>query len=349
MYSKIEIYNTDFTDKYLLKLEDKTMYVGFLIKEVVELLKENKTINQIINILNAKHKINLKEEDINEIVTNKIYNFIYQKKTTTLVKLFKVLDPSKLAIPFIVTSIFEKKIFYPFLSILLILNSFLFFSHNNQSLKTANDWFIWSVLLIIVLILHELGHTVSAQKFNVKVHELGFGIYSIFPVFYVDLGESWKLNIKKRTIINFSGIFIQLILGCVFYTLYLYFKSPIFIHIFHTNFLIIILNLNPFLKFDGYWIVSDLLNEKNLMEKSNNILKKIIAFKKVNEKKVLIVYSIFRLAFLIWLIYIISNSTLKFILNLINNNSVKWNDYLPIIFLIYFIYRAINNKLKKVV
>ena len=45
MYSKIEIYNTDFTDKYLLKVEDKTMYVGFLIKEVVELLKENKPNN----------------------------------------------------------------------------------------------------------------------------------------------------------------------------------------------------------------------------------------------------------------------------------------------------------------
>ena len=101
------------------------------------------------------------------------------------------------------------------------------------------------------------------------------------------------------------------------------------------------------MKFDGYWIVSDLLNEKNLMEKSNNILKEIVAFKKVKEKRVLIFYSLFRLTFLIWLVYIISNSTLKFILKLINNNSIKWNDYLPIIFLIYFIYRAISNKLKK--
>ena len=92
MYSKIEIYNTDFTDKYLLKVEDKTMYVGFLIKEVVELLKENKTINQIINILNSKHQIDLKEEDINEIVTNKINNFVQQKNVTTLVKLFKILE-----------------------------------------------------------------------------------------------------------------------------------------------------------------------------------------------------------------------------------------------------------------
>ena len=116
MYSKIEIYNTDFTDKYLLKVEDKTMYVGFLIKEVVELLKENKTINQIINILNSKHQIDLKEEDINEIVTNKINNFVQQKNVTTLVKLFKILDPSKFTFPFIVTTIFDKKystLFYP--------------------------------------------------------------------------------------------------------------------------------------------------------------------------------------------------------------------------------------------
>ncbi|OCB78450.1 site-2 protease family protein [Flavobacterium crassostreae] len=348
MYSKIEIYDTDFKDKYLLKLEDKTMYVGFLIKEIVELLKESKTINQIINILNKKYQITLNEEDINEIITNKINNFLSQKQPTTLVKLFKILEPSKFIFPSFVTTIFDKKIFYSFFSIVLLINLFFFFTKKNQPLTTTIDWLIWSFLLIIVLILHELGHTVSAQKFNVKVHELGFGIYSIFPVFYVDLGESWKLNIEKRTIINFSGIFIQLILGCFFYILYLIQpEDPIFTHIFHANFFIIILNLNPFLKFDGYWIISDLLNEKNLMEKSNNILKKIIAFKKVKEKQTVIFYSVFRLLFIIWLIYIIANSTFKFILKLINNDSIKWNDFIPIVLLTYFIYRMLKNKFKK--
>ena len=346
MYNKIEIYNTDFDEKYLLKIEDKTMYVGYLIKEVVTLLKHKKNINQIKKNLFDKHQVILNEEEIETIIV-KLNDFIDKKNPVTLIKLFKILDPSKITFPFLSNSIFNKKIFYPVFSIFFIFNLIVFFSNKNQSLKSIPDGIIWTFILMFVLLLHELGHTVSAQKYDVKVRELGFGIYTIFPVFYVDLGESWKLNIEKRIIINFSGIFFQLLLGCCFYGLFILYKTPILINIFHTNFIIIILNLNPFLKFDGYWIVSDLLNEKNLMKKSSNILRDFFTHKIVNQNRYLILYTIFRTIFLIWLIYIISSKIISFIIKIKNNNNINWHDYLPILLLIYFIYRTIKNKMKK--
>ena len=47
MYNDIEIFETDFKDKYLILNNEKSIYGGFLIKEIVELLKERKNTKQI--------------------------------------------------------------------------------------------------------------------------------------------------------------------------------------------------------------------------------------------------------------------------------------------------------------
>jgi hypothetical protein len=47
MYNNIEIFETDFKDKYLIINEEKSIYGGFLIREIVEQLKQNKNHNEI--------------------------------------------------------------------------------------------------------------------------------------------------------------------------------------------------------------------------------------------------------------------------------------------------------------
>lgn len=58
MYQNLEIYETDFKDKYLIKVEDRTMYVGFRIKEIIELLKDNKASLEILEIFDENIKLN---------------------------------------------------------------------------------------------------------------------------------------------------------------------------------------------------------------------------------------------------------------------------------------------------
>ena len=347
MYKKIEIHTTDFTDKYLLKVEDRTMYVGFLIKEIIELLQKDKEVAEITTIINAKHRINLEKQEIGSLISEKLNKFLEPRQKNLLVKFFKIFDPSVLNFPSYLTFFFGKKIFYLTFSVALFFNIFLFFQIKNQPLLTKIDWIIWLVLLFITSLVHELGHIIAAKKYNAEVHEVGFGIYSIFPVFYVELGEAWKLSTEKRIIINFSGIFTQLVVGFIFFMLYAFTNNSIFIHTFHTNFLIAIVNLNPFMKFDGYWVISDFLDEKNLIEKSNNILSKFFTLKKLKEKKSVMFYSIFRFGFLTWLVYVVSNDTFKFMLKLIKHEPIEWTNYVSIITLIYFICRTIINKLKE--
>lgn len=343
MYNKIEIFETDFTDKYLLKVEDKTMYVGFIIKEIVELLQKNITKNEIIDIINVKYSIDLNNTELNKIIEDKIDNLFSIKKANSLIKLFNILDPSKFNFPKFSYHLFAEKIFYIIFISTLILNISAFFFFKPQISKNVFDWIILYILILCVLLIHEFGHSISAKKFNVNIKELGFGIYSIFPVFYVDLGEAWKLNIKKRTIINLSGIYIQLLIGVFLLIFNLIFKNNfIALSLFHANLTVIILNFNPFFKFDGYWVVSDLLNENNLMKKSNTILKKIITLQNPKENYILLIYSVLRLCFTFWLTYIIIKGLYSSLLKILFDQTVKWYDYLPIAFIVFIIYKTLK-------
>jgi putative peptide zinc metalloprotease protein len=348
MYNKIEVFETDFADKYLLKLEDKTIYAGIIIKDIIELLKDYRTKKEIINIINSEHKINLNIAELNKIIESKIDKIFILKKTNSLIKLFKIIDPSKFQYPKIAFKLFAEGIFYKMFILTLIINIIAFFFVKNKISNNLLDWTILYVLLLCILLIHEFGHSISAKKFNVIVKELGFGLYNIFPVFYVDLGEAWRLSIKKRTMINLSGIYAQSIIGVFLLSLSLLFKNNfILLGLYQANLTIIILNFNPFLKFDGYWIVSDLLNENNLMKKSNTILKNIIFLKKPNETNILIIYSILRLCFIIWLTIIITIKLHNSILKITSNQTIYWYEYIPIAFLIFIIYNILKPLIQK--
>ena len=141
-------------------------------------------------------------------------------------------------------------------------------------------------LVLLILFFHELGHAASAYLFGVKPKNIGFGFYLIFPVFYADVTDVWRLNKWKRTIVNLGGIFFQLLINLGL--LYIMYHTPdrrvitLLTYIITLNITTIIINVNPFLKFDGYWVYSDLCNLPNLRQQSNMLLIRLI--KKVYPK-----------------------------------------------------------------
>ena len=119
---------------------------------------------------------------------------------------------------------------------------------------------------------HELGHASACKYFGVRHGGIGFGLYLNFPVLYTDVTEVWKLDRKQRCVVNLAGVYFQsywliLLLAGFFLT-----GNDI------VRYLILIMNLgfvmtlNPFFKFDGYWIASDLLGVPNLRQRSVELL-----------------------------------------------------------------------------
>ncbi len=133
-----------------------------------------------------------------------------------------------------------------------------------------------TVLLAAMLLsslFHETGHAAACCYFGEKPGSIGLGIYLNFPVFYTDVSGIWKLRRKQRMVVNFAGVYFQLIflLPCI--AAYFITGNEVLKYLVYTINLNFIFTLNPFFKFDGYWIMSDLVGVPNLRSKSNNLLK----------------------------------------------------------------------------
>ncbi len=156
------------------------------------------------------------------------------------------------------------------------LDAYFFLNTPNLLLfnNKVNVYMVAGLFLFMVAssFFHELGHASACKYFGVKHGGIGFGLYLTFPVLYTDVTEVWKLSRKQRCVVNIAGVYFQS-----------YWLIGLLVGFFLTGndimrYLILILNfgfvmtLNPFFKFDGYWIASDLLGVTNLRERSKELI-----------------------------------------------------------------------------
>lgn len=119
---------------------------------------------------------------------------------------------------------------------------------------------------------HELGHASACKYFGVRHGGIGFGLYLNFPVLYTDVTEVWKLKRGERCVVNLAGVYFQSWWLIILLVAFLMTGNDIL------RYLILVMNLgfamtlNPFFKFDGYWLASDLLGVPNLRQRSLELL-----------------------------------------------------------------------------
>ncbi|MDR2626854.1 MAG: M50 family metallopeptidase, partial [Dysgonamonadaceae bacterium] len=161
-----------------------------------------------------------------------------------------------------------------FLCIIAVNTYFFVDSTMEVSFGEVNLYVILGVLGLLLLssFVHELGHASACRHFGVKHGGVGFGLYLTFPVFYTDVSETWKLKRKERLVVNLAGVYFQLTLLIPFFAVYFLTGNQIVKWFILTVNIGLIITLNPFFKFDGYWIVSDLLGVSNLRQKSRELV-----------------------------------------------------------------------------
>ncbi|MCB0607372.1 MAG: hypothetical protein KDD12_06645 [Lewinella sp.] len=142
-----------------------------------------------------------------------------------------------------------------------------------RCLRSLSYVLLYYPAAVLILFIHELGHAASAHLFKAPPKSIGFGFYFIFPVLYTDVTDTWKLNRWKRTIVNLGGIFFQVLinLALIYWIKHAHNIETIKVlrSLMIINTVTIFINFNPFFKFDGYWIYSDLFKIPNLRQQSN--------------------------------------------------------------------------------
>ncbi len=145
----------------------------------------------------------------------------------------------------------------------------------------AGNWLYLAVALGVTKILHEFGHGLSCKHYGGECHEMGMMLLVFTPCLYCDVSDSWMLPSKwKRAAIGAAGMYVEVIIASI--ATYLWWNSHpgVFNQLcldvmFVSSVSTILFNANPLLRYDGYYILSDVLEIPNLRQKANTILQRL--------------------------------------------------------------------------
>lgn len=135
----------------------------------------------------------------------------------------------------------------------------------------------WLTILFIIAA-HEFAHGLACKHFGGQVHEIGFMLLYFQPAFYCNISDAWLFPEKsKRLWVSFAGAYFELFLWALA-TLVWRLTDPE--SLLHFQALVVtaasgiatLFNLNPLIKLDGYYMLSDYLDIPNLRQKASSYL-----------------------------------------------------------------------------
>ncbi len=130
------------------------------------------------------------------------------------------------------------------------------------------------VALIIVKVVHELGHAFIATKHGVAVTTVGVAFIVMYPVLYTETTNAWQMtNRRARLEISLGGLMAEFALSAICLVLWHWLdaglgQSICFMIAVVSFAASLAVNLNPLMKFDGYYIFSDLTGFDNLQDRA---------------------------------------------------------------------------------
>lgn len=157
----------------------------------------------------------------------------------------------------------------------------LFDSARFQGAIAPANWPWLIVVFIVSKIIHESGHGLVCKRFGGQVPEFGIMMLVMFPAPFVDASSCWAFPSKwQRVAVGAAGMIFELAGASVAAFVWLAtLDTGGVVNQFAYNAMLtasistIIFNANPLMRFDGYYILSDLLEAPNLMQRAQNLIK----------------------------------------------------------------------------
>lgn len=149
----------------------------------------------------------------------------------------------------------------------------LLFDRGQDVLAPGNLALLFGAYFITKL-LHEFGHAFACRVFGGEVHQMGIMLLVFSPVPYVDATAAWTFRERWRRVwVGFAGMYVELFLASLAVFVWANTGSGMtnslaYNVIFVASVSTLLFNLNPLLRFDGYYILSDLAEAPNLHQRS---------------------------------------------------------------------------------
>lgn len=133
------------------------------------------------------------------------------------------------------------------------------------------------ISLVFIKIFHELAHAYTVVHYGCKVPTMGVALLVMFPILYTDTSDTWRIKSPyQRAHVGAAGMLTELYIACIATFCWGFLpdgilKSAAFIIATTSWILSLAINTNVLMRFDGYYILSDLLGIQNLQKRSFDI------------------------------------------------------------------------------
>lgn len=143
-----------------------------------------------------------------------------------------------------------------------------------QDILAPRNIILTIAIFPIMKLFHEFAHAYTVKTWGGEVHEMGISLLVLMPVPYVDASAAWSFKEKyKRALVGASGMIVELFVASLAFIIWTLVQPGLIKDAALSAFLIgsvstILFNANPLLRFDGYYILQDLIEIPNLYSRA---------------------------------------------------------------------------------
>lgn len=204
----------------------------------------------------------------------------------------------------------------------------LFFETATAALSPGNMFFLW-LAWFLLKVLHETSHALTTYRYQGRIFEAGILFIIFFPLTYVNGSSTWIFpNRWQRIHAAFAGIYAELFVAALAVLIWVENPNSIAGNIAHNLVLVagfssLLFNINPLMRFDGYFILSDLTAIPNLYTRGKAFVSSVFSLLFFGEWRYIVRFSrkqelfiacygvaawIWRLLIMIFLLLVVASS-----------------------------------------
>ena len=163
-----------------------------------------------------------------------------------------------------------------FFALKLLADNWQEFKDQSQSILSVRNLGWLYVGAVITKVLHEFGHSYVCRHYGGQVTIMGVMLLVFTPLPYMDASSSWSFTRRKQRIhVGAAGMIVEMFVAALAMIVWAYSGEGV-VHnvaynmVFIASVATFLFNINPLLRFDGYYILSDLLDYPNLHQNSSS-------------------------------------------------------------------------------
>lgn len=280
LLSPLPIFSQRGKDNFVMEINNRYFNINEEAKMVIEILSHSSTYHDATIEYNKINKDNYTEEEFSYYTKELLKKFDLENKEKSFLLVEKIILPAKQTSQ--LASLFQwafmPMFFWISFSILSLFSLIVLFGKDNHQDNSTLQVPILMFMLgyLFTVLLHEIGHIAACRRFTGKNGGIGVGIYIIYPVFFSDISAIWHSTKHQKTITNLAGIYMQFWCALLAFGIGFFSDNNLFIDFSKSLIILCFVQIFPFIRSDGYWLISDLCNTPNLLVKSKEKIKELV-------------------------------------------------------------------------